>query len=508
MDSFKIDENNLIDKISEINFNKLVIIGKNGVGKTTFVQKIIEKLESRSIKSYFIKADLNIDKELKNAKDTNLQKISLLLNELTNFVYKIKEDDLSKYFQENQSFKEFCKKSELNLTKVQEWMDNNFIDKTLQLDETDSDLKLINVNKPKLVNNNIFELNYHQKINMGSVFNSISDEAGTGQYFYTLLKLINEILEFCSETKENYLYLIIDEPENLCHPELIIKIAKSLKSINNTIIKVICISHSNVFVNNFIENLNELVLMENRHEFLQYHEDLFLLKTRTIFDKIQKIFNDFKSSNNNKIKDHSISLNQLKDIYMQGLNSWFYNWSIKNDFINALFYNKIIICEGLNDEYFLNSLFLKTNIFILKSFGKFEIIFLLTLLKLFNKKIYTVYDSDISSSEIKKNNEWNSFWTQINALLSNECLLNDFNSLQFKPNLEYELNLDKDKKQYMTRMNLFIKSNLLSKSEISKIINLQSNLKINIEKFFDTKTSLIKSEINNKIDEIDIKINN
>ncbi|WP_168104881.1 hypothetical protein [Spiroplasma platyhelix] len=499
MDSFKIDENDLIDKISDVSFDRLVIIGKNGVGKTTFTQKITEKLESKGIKSYFIKADLNIDKELKNAKDNNLQKIGLLLNELTNFVYKINEDDLSKYFKENQSFKEFCEKSELNLTKVQEWMDNNFIDKKLQVDETDPDLKWINVNRPKFVNNNIFELNYHKKINMGSIFNSISEDAGTGQYFYTILKLINKILEFCSETKGNYLYLIIDEPENLCHPELIIKIANSLKSIDNKIIKIICISHSAVFVNNFINNLSEIVLMKAFHEFWQYNEKLFLNVSNPIFNKMIEITTKFNFSTENKIKERSVSLNQLMNIYEQGISKWFHHWPIKNEFMNSLFYNKIIICEGLNDEYILNSLFLETNVFILKSFGKFEIPFLLTLLRLFNKKIYTVYDSDISSSKTKKNNEWNSFWNQINSLLSNECLLNDFNSFQFKPNLEYKLNLNKNNKQYMTRMNLFINNSNTDPSNkpvLSNLDSLQKTLKSNIENYFSVKNTLKEKDIN------------
>ncbi len=202
MDNFKIDENELINKISDVNFDKLVLIGKNGVGKTTFIQTITEKLKSKSINSYLIKADLNIEKELKNAKDNNLQKISLLLNELTNFIYKINKDELSKYFKDNQSFKEFCEKNELKLTKVQEWMDNNIINKRLQLNETDSDLKLVNINKPKIVINDIFELNYHKKINMGNIFSSISEDAGSGQYFYTILKLINKILDFVQKLKE------------------------------------------------------------------------------------------------------------------------------------------------------------------------------------------------------------------------------------------------------------------------------------------------------------------
>ncbi len=42
--SFKLKEEELIEKIINPNFTKLVIIGKNGVGKTTFLQNIIKKI--------------------------------------------------------------------------------------------------------------------------------------------------------------------------------------------------------------------------------------------------------------------------------------------------------------------------------------------------------------------------------------------------------------------------------------------------------------------------------
>jgi len=119
MKSFKIEETSLISKIIDNTFNKLVIIGKNGSGKTTFSEKIIASLDSKGIKSYFIKADLNLDKELKNAKDNNLQKLGLLLNELTNFRYEIETKELDNFFKENESFFEFCKKSDSSLSKIQ-----------------------------------------------------------------------------------------------------------------------------------------------------------------------------------------------------------------------------------------------------------------------------------------------------------------------------------------------------------------------------------------------------
>jgi len=52
---------------------------------------------------------------------------------------------------------------------------------------------------------------------------------------------------------------------------------------------------------------------------------------------------------------------------------------------------------------------LKTNIFILKSFGKFEIPFLKSVLSSFDKKIYVVYDSDINNKNDSKSQERNQF---------------------------------------------------------------------------------------------------
>lgn len=482
MKNFKIDEKDLVNKILDDIFTKLVIIGKNGSGKTTFSEKIIKILDSKGIKSYFIKADLNLDKELKNAKDNNLQKLGLLLNELTNFRYEIEKEELNKFFEKNERFFEFCKKSEFSLTKIQEWMHNNFIDKKMVIDGTDSDLKAVNVSTPKLISSNIFEVNYYKKINMGSAFNSLTEDAGSGQYFYVILQLINKVLEFYSETREKSLYLIIDEPEKFCHPELIIKIANSLKSINNKIIKVICISHSNLFVNNFINNLDELVLLKNFNDFFQYKNSLFIENTKDISQKIIEISTKIKVDKNFKTK--SLVLEKLVQIYKMGINEWFNNWPIKNDFINALFYEKIILCEGLNDEYFLNCLSLQTNIFILKSFGKFEIPFLKSILSSFNKKIYVVYDSDINSKNDSANKKRNQFWNEINNILKKECDINEKNSYAFDYNLEsaIEINLDKELKNYVSRMNLFI--NNQEKLNSKKMKKIQTVLLESINDFF------------------------
>ncbi|MCL8210368.1 hypothetical protein LT336_00098 [Spiroplasma sp. JKS002671] len=481
MKSFKIEETRLISKIIDNTFNKLVIIGKNGSGKTTFSEKIIASLDSKGIKSYFIKADLNLDKELKNAKDNNLQKLGLLLNELTNFRYEIETKELDNFFKENESFFEFCKKSDSSLSKIQKWMDDNFIDKRIKIADNDSDLKSVKVNKPKIINSNIFELNYNKKINMGSVFNSLTEDAGSGQYFYTILQLINKVLEFYSETREKSLYLIIDEPEKFCHPELIIKIANSLKSINNKIVKVICISHSSLFVNNFINNLDELILLENFNNFFQYSDSLFIENTKDILQKMLEISNKFKTNKN--LKNKSLILDKLVQIYKIGINDWFNNWPIKNDFINSLFYEKIILCEGLNDEYFLNCLSLKTNIFILKSFGKFEIPFLKSVLSSFDKKIYVVYDSDINNKNDSKSQERNQFWNEINNILKEKCNINEKNSYGFNYNLEsaIEIDLDKDLKNYIPRMNLFINN---QKSLSRKMKKIQSILLKSINDFF------------------------
>ncbi|MGL5268384.1 MAG: hypothetical protein ACRC8P_01240, partial [Spiroplasma sp.] len=74
-----------------------------------------------------------------------------------------------------------------------------------------------------------------------------------------------------------------------------------------------------------------------------------------------------------------------------------------------------------------------------------------------------------------------------------------FNSLQFKPNLEYELNLNKNNKQYMTRMNLFINNSSMDASNkpvLSNLDILQKTLKSNIENFFSIKNTLKEKDIN------------
>lgn len=448
MESFKLKEEELIKKIINPNFTKLVIIGKNGVGKTTFLQNIIKKIEEEGFKTYFIKADVSIDKELKNQKDNNLQKLGLLLNDLTNFVYRIEIEKIMSYFKSDEDFNKFVEESNLSIDSVEKWIKINISNNKLIINENDSDLKNIDIAIPNRVSSNIFELNFYQKLPMGSMFKSISEKAGTGQYFYTILVLVNKILEFCSLNKEKPYYLIIDEPENLCHPELIIKIAKSIKKINNNIIKIICVSHSNIFVNNLIDKLDELILMEDfdkknlSNNFLQYNEKIFLNNANVIFNNMSEIASDFKKDKNKYLKDKSIILEKLIDIYSKGFNNWFKTWPLRHDFINALFYKNIILCEGLNDEYFLNYLSLETNIFILKSFGKFEIPFLKLVLFLFNKKIYVVYDNDISRKNDNETQKRNNFWIAINSIVENNYSICKENSYSFDFNLEYAIKID------------------------------------------------------------------
>lgn len=113
---FSIKKENLINKIQKDKFNRLVIIGKNGVGKTEFLKEIINNSD---FKTYFIEADLDMSKEIKNNKDSNFNKINSLLNELTNFSFEINEKKLFSYLKNEKNFNEFCELSDRNIKNVE-----------------------------------------------------------------------------------------------------------------------------------------------------------------------------------------------------------------------------------------------------------------------------------------------------------------------------------------------------------------------------------------------------
>jgi len=504
MQGFKIDKDELINKITEPDFTKIVFIGQNGVGKTNFLTKIKENLESKGYKTHFISADISMDKEIKNIKDSNLQKMGKeFLNELTNFVFEIEENQLKEFLKNYDDFTNFLEKSNSSINSVWNWLSNSVStsgEKKQQLiiNKDDKNLKPINIKMPdKPLDGNLFEINFNKKMSLGEVFKEIdnSSRPGTGEYFYTLLMLANEILEFSSSVVNKPYYLIIDEPENLCHPELIIKIAKAINKLNNKKIKIVCASHSSIFVNNLIDTLDDLVLIEKSDDynnFLQYNEEIFLTQVESninnqLLDLINKFKNEIKKDNINSktiqyISNHLVSLNKLMEIYSKekgGFNKWFKNWPLKNDFINALFYKNLILCEGNNDEYFLNSLLLESNIFIFRSFGKFEIPFLKLVFLLFNKNMYIVYDTDITLKEtkddIKINNE---FWESINKIIESSFINSKITYYKFPHCLETVLNIKTENKNYMSRLDLLDETN-------ENILKVKKELRESINMFFE-----------------------
>ena len=363
-----------------------IYIGPNGYGKT---KKLNAKYESMKSSSIFLKSEILLTNELKPL--NNSTSTEYFLDELfnNNNLNNAKIQLLEEGRRTVDSKKEKIKK---------------IVDNILKLNESATKSNLIE---------------FENKLSLKEMFTidiKILDLMGSGQKMLLLLDLV---LDF---DKDN---IFLDEPEKYMQPNLLKILACKLNNLLKSGKNIFIVTHSPKLLSFLDLKIDDIEIMNEKQK-----EDEKEWPTKKI---------DLQMAINLLINDKSIKERIIESKEINSKTKSYYNLKLiekniinnhKYDFFNALFAKKIIICEGLNDEIFLNwlgnnSKFDDYSIF--KTFGKGIMPVFLEIFKQVSKNVICIFDKDNENDNTHK---------VLNQYLVENSVKN---SLIFNKNLESEL---------------------------------------------------------------------
>lgn len=363
-----------------------IYIGPNGYGKT---KKLNAKYESMKSSSIFLKSEILLTNELKPL--NNSTSTEYFLDELfnNNNLNNAKIQLLEEGRRSVDSKKEKIKK---------------IVDNILKLNESATKSNLIE---------------FENKLSLKEMFTidiKILDLMGSGQKMLLLLDLV---LDF---DKDN---IFLDEPEKYMQPNLLKILACKLNNLLKSGKNIFIVTHSPKLLSFLDLKIDDIEIMNEKQK-----EDEKEWPTKKI---------DLQMAINLLINDKSIKERIIESKEINSKTKSYYNLKLiekniinnhKYDFFNALFAKKIIICEGLNDEIFLNwlgnnSKFDDYSIF--KTFGKGIMPVFLEIFKQVSKNVICIFDKDNENDNTHK---------VLNQYLVENSVKN---SLIFNKNLESEL---------------------------------------------------------------------
>ena len=375
-----------------------IYIGPNGYGKT---KKLDAKYGSMRSSSIFLKSEILLTNELKPL--NNSTSTEYFLDELFN------NNNLNNA--KIQLLEEGRKSVDSKKGKIKKVVDN-----ILKLNESTTKSNLIE-----------FEGKLSLK-DMFTIDTKILDLMGSGQKMLLLLDLV---LDF---DKDN---IFLDEPEKYMQPNLLKILAYKLNTLLKSGKNIFIATHSPKLLSFLDLRINDIEIMNEK----QKEEDWLTKKI-----DLQMVINLLV--NNKSIKERIIESKEDDKIINSKTKSY-YNLELiekniinnhKYDFFNALFAKKIIICEGLNDEIFLNwlgndSKFDDYSIF--KTFGKGIMPVFLEIFKQVSKNVICIFDKDNENDNTHK-------------VLNHYLIENSIkNSLIFNKNLESELGYKGEKYDFL-----------------------------------------------------------
>lgn len=391
---------NVIDIIGQE--KNVVILGKNGVGKTRLLNEIHN---DSTFKTIFVDYDLSI-------------KYDQILTELM----------CEKAISQNKE----------NYNKIKSLISGSVNGIAGALSDFDQDQ---NRNKYDLVDcKHKIQVNDYdflqRSISMKYDYNN-----GKGIDYFLKLQLLLNIIESFDE-----IILLIDEPERYCFPGLILRLAEILSKHKN---KVVCASHSPIFVDAFINDFSELIYLKSRNEkHLYKSKELIETCYRTYEDDLKKRY--FKSKN---------TILSNKERFKT-----FFNSLLKYNIIESLYADVTILTEGATDKQFVEYILRTNNVYhnmcLIQTNGKDMFPIYISVLKKYGSSIVSIFDLDKYKDE--KHTIYNKF-------IKN----NSTSFYGFEDNIEETFSLDKTasrEKVYVGPTLLLVKL-LDDKNDTKKIIN-------------------------------------
>ena len=376
-----------------------VLIGPNGFGKTTYLEHLKKDLISRGVDEHnilYLQSEIKLLDEVKDTVDTS-QTMEYLLTEL------IETDE---YLKKREEMYDAANRA------INDCVDdlNAIVDGVLGLNGSTRSKSFISLSPKRNVKNLV------------SIDQSdIKSKMGSGQRMQLLLS-------FARKSKKQH--IILDEPEKYSHPSLLNGTAQAINELVAAGKDVAIATHSPKLVSMLELDYDDILIINDAsHVARQIPFDDAVDNAKSVvnlgaFDKENKRYYQSGKS--------------LKDCLSRRHG---------RQFIESLFTKRVYLCEGANDELFVNECLRQFGGYyddycIVKAWGKSNLPVFIALYRLLGIDLVVLFDID---------DERNTENTKLNAAIRSFAG-SSVKLIEFVPNLEKELGFTGEKKKALAFM--------------------------------------------------------
>ena len=360
-----------------------MVIGPNGYGKTTYLNDTSKKLADVGKPILMIPSEIKLLDEVKDTVDTS-QTMEFLLSEIL---------ETPAFIEKRKAL--YAEADEAIASSLPEM--NKMLEEVLSLNGSERTKDFIAPNPKRAIKN---------LVSIGQ--DDVKKKMGSGQRMQLLLKLA---------AKSSKGHIFLDEPEKYSHPSLLNGTAKAINELVAAGKNVYIATHSPKLVSMLDFDLGDLRLINDASHDLKeipFDEAVAAVSSRVNVGSMQ-----------DKFKRYYVSGDSLKNCVSK---------RHSRAFIEALFTRKVFLCEGANDELFINASLQQHGGFyddyvIFKVWGKSNLPIFIELFERLGIDLVTMFDVDDESKDphCKLN-------PVIRSYSDTGCRV-----IEFKPNLEAAL---------------------------------------------------------------------
>ena len=360
-----------------------VVIGPNGYGKTTYLNDTSKKLANAGESILMVPSEIKLLDEVKDTVDTS-QTMEFLLSEILETPAFVKKREAL-----------YAEADKAIASRLPEM--NQMLEEVLSLNGSERTKDFIAPNPKRTIKN---------LVSIGQ--DDVKKKMGSGQRMQLLLKLA---------AKSSKGHIFLDEPEKYSHPSLLNGTAKAINELVAAGKNVYIATHSPKLVSMLDFDLGDLRLINDASHDLKeipFDEAVAAVSSRVNVGSMQ-----------DKFKRYYVSGDSLKNCVSK---------RHSRAFIEALFTRKVFLCEGANDELFINASLQQHGGFyddyvIFKVWGKSNLPIFIELFERLGIDLVTVFDVDDESRA-----PHHGLNPVIRSYSCEEC-----KTIEFNPNLETEL---------------------------------------------------------------------
>lgn len=330
-----------------------VVIGPNGYGKTTYLNDTSKELANAGESILMVPSEIKLLDEVKDTVDTS-QTMEFLLSEILETPSFVKKREAL--------YAEADKAIASHLPGM-----NQMLEEVLSLNGSKRTKDFIAPNPKRTIKN---------LVSFGQ--DDIKKKMGSGQRMHLLLKL-------AAKSSKDHIFL--DEPEKYSHPSLLNGTAKAINDLVAAGKDVYIATHSPKLVSMLNFDLGDLRLINDPSHALKeipFNEAVAAASAQVNVGSMQ-----------GKFKRYYESGDSLKECVSK---------RHSRTFIEALFTRKVFLCEGANDELFINASLQQHGGFyddyvIFKVWGKSNLPVFIELFERLGIELVTMFDVDDESKD-------------------------------------------------------------------------------------------------------------